>query len=413
MVDERNLSAKGQDLSDPLEETDGELSLKQIFNNTIDNIEKSKGQIFEIYESTKQEVDNCRRHLEDVRKQALESIKVVDRLAKQEQSEKQRLVKVSSNFTDYSEDKIKECYEAVKNVQVMLGVEREKEFQYRSMRDRMELRLKRLEHTLDNAEHLAMQIGSVMGYLTSQLSDAVVQMEKASKNKFLGIQIIRAQEDERYRVSREIHDGPAQELANLIYQSSICERLVDRQPDEAKASLQELRRQIRQCLTDVRQVIFDMRPMSLDDLGLIPALRQLILKMKDRGMLDATLQVDGKEKQLEKHVEVGIFRIIQESLNNVCRHAETKTANVRILFTESHMALLIADNGKGFNQEELEEKRKNSQGGGHFGMTGMEERAKIIGAELTVTSEAGKGTRVHLNYPYPDIKKSGGVERKS
>ena len=233
MVDERNLSAKGQDLSDPLEETDGELSLKQIFNNTIDNIEKSKGQIFEIYESTKQEVDNCRRHLEDVRKQALESIKVVDRLAKQEQSEKQRLVKVSSNFTDYSEDKIKECYEAVKNVQVMLGVEREKEFQYRSMRDRMELRLKRLEHTLDNAEHLAMQIGSVMGYLTSQLSDAVVQMEKASKNKFLGIQIIRAQEDERYRVSREIHDGPAQELANLIYQSSICERLVDRQPDEA------------------------------------------------------------------------------------------------------------------------------------------------------------------------------------
>ncbi len=410
MVDGRILPGKGQASSVSVGETDGELSLKQIFNNTIENIEKSKGQIFEIYESTKQEVDNCRRSLEDVRKKVLESIQIVDRLAQQEQSEKQRLVKVSSNFADYSEDKIKECYESVKNVQVMLGVEREKEFQYRSMRDRMELRLHRLENTLSNAEQLAMHIGSVMSYLMSQLSTAVDKMETASKNESLGIKIIRAQEDERYRVSREIHDGPAQELANLIYQSSICERLVDRQPDEAKASLQELRRQIRQCLTDVRQVIFDMRPMSLDDLGLIPALRQFLLKMKERGMVDAAFQVDGKERQLEKHVEVGIFRIIQESLNNVAHHSEAKTANVRILFTESHMSLLISDNGKGFDMEAVAEKRKNSQG--HFGMTGMEERAKIIGAELTVTSEAGKGTRVHLNYPYPDIQKSGAAERK-
>lgn len=410
MVDERNL--KDQASPGSTNAADGEMSLQQVFNNTIESIEKSKGQIFEIYESTRQEVDGCKRSLEDIRKKTLESAKIVDRLKKQEQSEKQRLVKVSSNFADYSEDKIKECYESVKNVQVRLGVEKEKEFQYRSMRDRVELRLNRLQNTLRNAEHLAMRMGSVMSYLTSQISDAVSKMDNVSRNKLLGIQIIRAQEDERYRVSREIHDGPAQELANLIYQSSICERLVDRQPEEAKANLQELRRQIRQCLTDVRQVIFDMRPMSLDDLGLIPALRQLIRKMKDRGMVDASLQVDGKEKELDKHVEVGIFRIIQESLNNVSRHAEAKTVIVRILFTESHMSLLISDDGKGFDMEAAEQARQNSDGNGHFGMTGMEERARIIGAELTISSEIGKGTRVHLNYPYPDIRKSPAAERR-
>ena len=82
--------------------------------------------------------------------------------------------------------------------------------------------MRRLQKTLVNAERLAMRIGSVFGYLTSQISDVVSQLESVSKNKFLGVQIIKAQEEERYRVSREIHDGPAQDLANLIFQSSIC-----------------------------------------------------------------------------------------------------------------------------------------------------------------------------------------------
>ena len=219
------------------------------------------------------------------------------------------------------------------------------------------------------------------------------------------MQIIKAQEDERLRVSREIHDGPAQQMANLIYQASICERLVDIKPDEAKHGMQELRRQIRSCLTDVRQIIFDMRPMSLDDLGLVPAVRQLINKLDERNLLKTDFQVDGKSHPLDKHVEVCLFRMIQEALNNVYRHSGVTNAKVRMLFAPDHLAMVIADEGEGFDMAAMEEERKNSEGNGHFGILGMEERASIIGAILTVLSEPGKGTKVHIKMPYPDVQK--------
>ncbi len=387
-------------------EPSGEQSLKRIFRNTLELIENSKGQIFEIYTSTKDEVETSKKNLEEIKQQAEETIDQVDTLTKQEQVEKQKLVQVSSNFADYSENRIKDCYEAVKNVQVQLGIMREKEYGLRRQGDKLEMRLRRLQKTLVNAERLAMRIGSVLGYLTSQLGDVVSQMEAISKNKFLSAQIIKTQEEERYRVSREIHDGPAQDLANLIFQSSICERLIDVKPEEAKEGLQELRRQIRGCLTDVRQIIFDMRPMSLDDLGLVPAVRQLLLKMRERGILETSFQVDGRERFLDKHVEISIFRIIQESINNVHRHAGVNKAKVRLLFTESHLSVLIADEGNGFDMDEMEAVRQESEGNGHFGMLGMEERAHIIGAELTVASEPGKGTRVHLKYAYPELQRS-------
>ena len=149
-----------------------------------------------------------------------------------------------------------------------------------------------------------------------------------------------------------------------------------------------------------------MRPMSLDDLGLVPAVRQLVKKLSDRKILNAELKVDGQERVLDKHVEVTLFRIIQESLNNIHRHAGVEEGYVRMLFAPDHLAILIEDHGNGFDQERLLEERKNPDGDGHFGMIGMEERAKIIGANLTVASEPGNGTRVHVKLSYP-----GGVNK--
>lgn len=380
-------------------------ALESVFQKTCDVMENSKGQIFEIYESTKREVEESRRNLEEIKQMTKKLQDEVDDLANQEQREKQKLVRVSANFANYSEDKIRETYENVKNVQVQLGVAKEKEYQYRKQRDRLEMQMRNLEKTLKAAEHLTTKLGTVMTYMTSQLSDMVAKMEIASKNRFLGVQIIKAQEDERLRVSREIHDGPAQQMANLIYQSSICERLVDIKPDEAKHGMQELRRQIRACLTDVRQIIFDMRPMSLDDLGLVPALKQLINRMDDRNILKVDFQVDGKEHPLDKHFEVCLFRIIQEALNNVHRHANVNNAKVRMLYAPDHLAVVIADEGEGFNMADVQAARKSGEGDGHFGMMGMEERAAIIGATLTILSDAGKGTKVHIKLPYPDMPK--------
>ena len=386
-------------------EQQGERLLREAFQNTVEAMENSKGQIFEIYENTKNDVESARVMLKELKEETAKLQDEVDVLVHCEQQEKQRLVKVSSNFANYSEDKIRASYEAVKDVQVRLALVKEKEFQSRRQRDRLEIRLRGMEQTLLMAERLATKLGTVVGYLTSQISNVVAQMDIASKNKFLGVQIIKAQEDERLRVSREIHDGPAQEMANLIYQASICERLVDTRPEEAKAGLQELRRQIRTCLADVRQIIFDMRPMSLDDLGLVPALRQLVSKLEERKVLKTDFQVNGKERALEKHVEVTLFRIIQEGLNNIHRHAGVSEGRLRLLFSSNDLSILISDEGRGFDMEETEEMRKSGTGNGHFGILGMEERAKLIGASLNVISNPGEGTKIHVKFSYPKLTK--------
>ena len=386
-------------------EQQGERLLREAFQNTVDAMENSKGQIFEIYENTKNDVEAARVMLKELKEETAKLQDEVDVLVHCEQQEKQRLVKVSSNFANYSEDKIRASYEAVKDVQVRLALVKEKEFQSRRQRDRLEIRLRGMEQTLLMAERLATKLGTVVGYLTSQISNVVAQMDIASKNKFLGVQIIKAQEDERLRVSREIHDGPAQEMANLIYQASICERLVDTRPEEAKAGLQELRRQIRTCLADVRQIIFDMRPMSLDELGLVPALRQLVSKLEERKILKTDFQVNGKERALEKHVEVTLFRIIQEGLNNIHRHAGVSEGRLRLLFSPNDLSILISDEGRGFDMAETEEMRKSGTGNGHFGILGMEERAKLIGASLNVISNPGEGTKIHVKLPYPKLEK--------
>ena len=382
-------------------------SLHQILRDTISTIENSKSQIYEIYDTARNEVETTKQTLKEIRLQTDQTIRAVDQLEQLEQKGKQELVRVSGNFANYSEESIRNCYESVKNIQIQLGVAREKEYQLRSQRDKYEIRLVRMQKTLQGAERLAMRIGSVLGYLSSQISDAVAQMAMATKNEFIGVQIIKAQEEERYRVSREIHDGPAQDMANLIYQASITERLIDVDLDEAKQSIQELKQQVRSCLKDIRQIIFDMRPMSLDDLGFVAALQQLLLKLKDRGILEASLQIDGQEREVPKHVGVVLFRILQEALNNVSRHCGTSKARVRLLFTEAAFSAIVVDDGQGFDMEQAEKER--AEGEGHFGMVGMKERASIIGAELSIVSSKGKGTRVHLRLPF---KNTEGLQTK-
>ncbi len=381
--------------------------LNDILRNTVNTIEDSKGQIFEVYEAARREVENTRAELETIRRETAETIERVDKLEKAEQLEKQNLVRVSSNFRNFSEEKIKATYDAVKDVQVRLGVAREEERQLRRKRDDCEIRLYHMQKTIIGAEQLAMRISSVLGYLSSQISDVVAQMEKASNNRFLSAVIIKAQEDERYRVSREIHDGPAQDVANLLFQASICERLIPIDPEEARAGIQELRRQLKGCLGDIRQIIFDMRPMSLDDLGLVAAVRQLVAKMDERHMLKADFTVEGNEAQLPSHVNTGIFRIIQEALNNVERHSGQNVAQVRMLFTTAAVSVLIEDQGAGFDISEAEERMKVSDGEGFFGIMGMRERAKIIGAQISVASTPGRGTRVHLRLPLK-VEENGG-----
>ncbi|WP_313990826.1 sensor histidine kinase [uncultured Selenomonas sp.] len=381
--------------------------LRRLLTNTIDTIEDNKSQIFDIYQNTRSEVDEARDRLIELKKHVAASIERVDALEVEEQQAKQRLAEVSRNFAEHTEEEIRSSYETVSIIQINLAIEREKEQAMRVERDKLEIRLRYLYTVVARAEQMALSIGSVLSYLSTQVSGVIWKIEAVQKDKFVGARIIKATEEERYRISREMHDGPAQDLANVLFMTTITERLMDQDMAEAKKTLVELRGEIRKCLTGVRQIIFDMRPMALDDLGLPQAIEQLIQLFHERRKLRGTFSLEGTHYALPKHVEIAIFRIVQEALNNVVHHAKTDKVRVRMRYTDQALTVLIADDGVGFDPhrstvpaeesvDALDMETQRRLRGRHFGVIGMEERAKIIGAAIQILSAPNKGTKVHL-----------------
>ena len=380
-----------------LEDVLDESRLSKLLTNTIDTIEDNKTQIFEIYQNTRTEVDEMQTRLAELKMEVAETIERVDALTEKERKARLRLTAINAHISEYAGDVIQKAYEEVTQLQVTLGIEREKEQQMRVERDKIEIRLRNLHTMVVRAERM--------------VSGVIWKIEAVQKDKFIGARIIKATEEERYRISRELHDGPAQDLANLLFMTSVTERLMEQDIDEAKKTFGELREEIRSCLTSVRQIIFDMRPMALDDLGLPQAVQQLIGLFAQRGKIHATFNLKGEYYPLPKHVEIAVFRIVQEALNNVVHHAQTDQAFVRMHYTPQALTVLIEDMGVGFHvnrlragtgeamddgQDAADMEALRQRSGRHFGVIGMEERAKIIGAAIQILSSPRKGTKVHL-----------------
>lgn len=373
-----------------------EKKLDDILKGTVSVMEESRTQIFDIYENARSEVDNIQRDITQIREKVLAVIAKVDAMELEEIKARNRLAVVSSNFKTYSEEDIKSTYENVRRMQIELAVLREQEQHLRMQRDNFEMRLKKLQGTVDKAKQLVAQVGVVLGYLSAHMGNVVMQVEAVTEDKIFGAQVIKAHENERLRVSREIHDGPAQVIANMIYHASICERLIDIDTDRAKEGLQELRTQIRSCLSEIRKIIFDLRPMSLDDLGLVPAIEQFLERFQCRTDIKVDLQVLGQESKLDKHIEISVFRIVQESLNNIHKHADVKEAKLVLELNPEYISVFVEDHGKGFVVDSLQTEEAKAE---CYGLLGMKERSKLLRGQFLLESAPGKGTKIRMLIP--------------
>lgn len=366
--------------------------LDRIAKQTISAIEKGKSQIFDIYDAARNEMENVKRDLERIKQDTADIILKVDELERKERRSRLRLVEVSRNFRIYSEQDIRTAYEETSNLQVELAVAREQEQNLRLQRDNLEIRLKNLKTTVQKAEELATQVGVALGFLGNHMGSVVNSLETLQQKQMFGAKIIKAQEEERRRVAREIHDGPAQAMANVVFRAEVCERLIDSDLERAKNELRDLREQVRLCLKETRKIIFDLRPMTLDDLGLVPTVRRLLDTLRERTGIDSEVKVMGEDKRLQTHFEISLFRVIQEALNNVEKHAQATRVTVKFEFRKELVSAVVEDNGVGFDTAGI-------PGGESFGLMGMKERIGLLGGEVNVKSAPGKGTQVFVRTP--------------
>ncbi|MGP8080673.1 MAG: PAS domain S-box protein [Dehalococcoidales bacterium] len=233
------------------------------------------------------------------------------------------------------------------------------------------------------------------------ISRDVTREKKLAENlRLYAQQITRTQEDERKRIARELHDDSIQSLIILLRN---IDELISIQPKRSKMvrSLEDLRAEVDKVISQVRRFTHDLRPPTLDYLGLMPALRELISQFEHQSNIKTEMKTSGEEIKFAPEAEMLIYRIIQEALNNVWRHSAALTVSVSIDFGKDGTTIEVKDDGKGFViGEDL-----RFVEAGKIGLAGMQERADLLGGNLSIQSNVGRGTLVTLLVPYERWKK--------
>jgi two-component system sensor histidine kinase DegS len=375
--------------------------LNQILKDTIRLIEKSKEAIYDIAEGARNEYAILESELNKLQLQTEELIKRSDELELALKISRKELAYYSKNFDKYNQQDIHDAYDRADNIRVELAVNRERERNIIIRRNDLERRLIESSRTVEKAEFLINQVATVMDYLSGDLGSINIQLEDAEKRKYLAIRVIKAQEEERRRVAREIHDGPAQTLSSIVHKLEICERHIDTDLEKAREELKNLKRTVRDSLIDVRRIIYDLRPMSIEDLGLIPTLEKYIEKFSLESDIQVNFQIIGVKRDIQdKNVTLTIFRIVQEALNNIRNHSNSKTAEVVIEFLPLRLVLKVSDRGIGFDSNEIKVDMDDTTGG--FGLFSMKERIELLDGTLDIDSRVGKGTTIRVTIPYDE-----------
>jgi two-component system sensor histidine kinase DegS len=369
--------------------------LDKVLKDTIAAIDNGKRQIFDIAEHSRTEYNRLEEELIEVKKAVAELIDAVDILLKEDKKARRRLAEVSKNFKVFKEVDIRKAYEEAQNKKLELADLKSKENLLRTKRDYLEASLRKMKDLLNKAENLASHLTAVTNYLSNALTDVNSRFMELEQIQKLGVNIIRAQEEERRKVARDIHDGPAQILANIIMRTEYCLKLTDIDHTGVREELVALQEMVRQSLQDVRKIIFDLRPMVLDDLGLIPAINQYLDEFQIQYGLMVEAVIIGEPKRFNMPVEVALFRIVQESLSNIKKHAGAKRVMVKIELLSQKILLIIKDDGKGFNlQEVLADKQREG-----YGLIGIRERIQILNGELVINTAPGQGTVINISMP--------------
>ncbi|PAV31008.1 histidine kinase [Virgibacillus profundi] len=368
-------------------------ALDHVIDEMIEVVENSKDEIFNISEEARKEHEYLVKELKETKEKVIRHIEDGDQLEQMVRFSRQRLAEVSKYFDRYKENEIREVYEKTHAMQTKLAMIQQEEKVLREKRDDLERRLITLSQTIERAEGLASKIIVILTYLHDDFRQVNKMIESAKEKQEFGLKIIEAQEEERRRISREIHDGPAQMLANILLRSELVDRSFrSNNVEQALEEIKSVRKMVRSSLYEVRRIIYDLRPMALDDLGLIPTIKKYVANIAEYNKTEIEFSSIGEEKRLNQKYEIAFFRLVQESLQNAIKHAEASLIQVKLDIRKDNLTMVIKDNGKGFDPGMKRDKS--------FGLIGMRERVEMIEGKLEINSKKGKGTSILIHVPY-------------
>lgn len=340
----------------------GELTLAGFIEDTYRDHEKTENELAEIDLLVKQ------------------SSAEVERLTQRNTRVVNYLSQLQTNFDTIPREDIQEGYEALINAQQRLF----------TMRGQLE-KLQSDQRNLRRLLKLQRQLLAV----TEGVTD-LPEPKQRGHDPVNVVRVIQTEEAARQVLVRRMHDGPASSLSNFILQAEICERYFDIDPEKSREELQNLKRSAGNTFAAVKNFIFDLRPMMLDDLGVVPTLRRYVESVGEKYDVNVDLNVTGPTRRLEAHVEVTVFRAVQELLNNARVHGQASEISITLDQDDDRLLVVVEDNGGGFN---VNETLKPEVGHHTIGLPTLQDRIAMLSGELNFESTLGQGTRVQFTIP--------------
>jgi two-component system, NarL family, sensor histidine kinase DegS len=347
--------------------------------------------------STENPWEEFQREIENEYEQTQRSLREVTLMLEQSQSELTKLSQRNAAITAHLQQ-VQSQLEAVPRADIRMAYNAALEAQQRLfvMRGQMD----KLQNDQDAFQRYLGFLEKVRHFLTLDPPKRKGGIGGSGASANLEM-VINAQEAERQRLSRQMHDGPAQALSNFIVQTEIANRLLDIDARRAKDELDNLKNSAMSTFKEVRTFIFELRPMMLDDLGLFPTVRRYIDNFKEQTGAEVNLTLKGSERRLEMYLEVMIFRAIQELLGNAFRHNQDNPVkpqiNIQIMMDENVTKISVADNGKGFDPAAVSNKQA-------LGLKLIRERVELLGGYLDTDSDVGKGARITFQVPTLEVQ---------
>jgi two-component system, NarL family, sensor histidine kinase DegS len=328
------------------------------------------------FQNIQAELDETYRALKEVTLMLEQSRGEVSKLTQRNAAISAHLQQAQGQIDKISNQELKMAYDSALDAQQRL-------FVMRGQLDKLQSDQSHLERHKASLERLREMFGSSTASGT----------QKSDKGPLASVEmLVDAQEAERQRLSRQMHDGPAQALSNFILQTEIAMRLLDVDASQARNELGNLKAAAMSTFQKVRNFIFELRPMMLDDLGLIPTIRRYADAFKEQTSMEINVTVTGNERRIEPYLEVMVFRAMQELLGNVSRQSQATLAKIQIDMGGHLIKMVVDDNGKGLDAENIE-----SESG--LGIKLIRERAEMLGGTFDVDSTPGRGTRIALTVP--------------
>lgn len=361
----------------------------------IHYIKKNKEEIKEINLFLVKEIKNLKSKAYNIRLEIISLITSIDNEEEKLNSCKNLIKIINENRNKYSEERIKEVYTEVSEIRIKVAILNEREKHLASERNDFEKRIIDLNKIASKSDGIYNNMGIVENFLEGSLSSALEMVEDQGARRGFGKYIITVQEKERERIANDVHDGVAQLMACVVLKTELCSKLISKDLEKTEEELKNLKEISKQSLKELRRVIYDIRPLNLEGFGLNYTLKKMFLSIKQQFEIDVEYKYKIDE-EIECNISNVLYRIVQESMNNIIKHSKADIVRVDIYRKNDQIRLNIKDNGIGFDEKQF---KKNKKQLGKYGLCIMEERVKLLMGDITIKSNSIEGTKILVVVP--------------